>query len=219
MSSPSTNGDSPSNSLSEFDQQPVAPNTISSPFEDSPSPSPKLNKVTNPFDQMFEQPSTAPVSSSAFVDSFDPLDSLQQSQPNITPPAATTQPTSPFGSDLIDNSNTVGTKVNNSNNNTFGAQPVQRPRPTPRTQVPSSLPPPPSKQSVKAAKMAAAAQVAGNASVSSAPVPITDPMAPAQQPSTGTHLVMLHIYHKSSIKVLLTSFFKLITSIPHYVYI
>lgn len=170
-----------------FDQQPVAPHTISSPFEDSPSPSP-LDKVANPFDQMFEEQQQPPSTFSFNTfDSFDPLDSapppVQSNQPFGNNQASllsvNDQATSVFSTDSSPAVDAIP------NNNNIYAQPhVQRPRPTPRNNIPASLPPPPSKQSVKAAKAAAAA---GKKQESP---PVTVPFnqaAPSQnQPSSGT---------------------------------
>ena len=148
-----------SSSQMPFDQQPVAPNSISSPFEDSPSASPALNNIANPFDQMFEQQQQASTFSSNTFDSFDPLDvapPVQSNQPfgnnQASLQSGSDQATSVFSTD-----SSSGVDAIPNNNNIYAQPHVQRPRPTPKSNIPSSLPPPPSKQSVKAAKAAAAA--------------------------------------------------------------
>lgn len=161
---PSSGG---SNGNGPFDQQSFAPHAISSPFDESPT---AMNNVANPFNQMFDTTTpSAGATTSAFGDSFDPLDHVSSTSSGST---------SAFGDIFVDS----GPKPT-VNNEPAPSQPVQRPRPAPRTVGAVSLPPPPSKQSVKAAKLAAAS---GGTATPPVPVGGSNNVAPSQ-PSTGMY--------------------------------
>jgi hypothetical protein len=180
---PASNGGG-TNVPSAFDQPSFAPHAISSPFDESPTGT-TLNNVVGPFDQMFDQPkSTLP--SNTFGDSFDPLDQVSSTQSDTTPAFDSNQMASPFGDSLVDSSPLGSGFGDPTNNNTVAQQQVQRPRPAPRTMGAMSLPPPPSKQSVKAAKLAA---VYSGGTVPPPSAPVANHTVPPSQPSTGIHYV------------------------------
>ncbi|XP_032222887.1 cell death protein 6 isoform X2 [Nematostella vectensis] len=197
----------PFDQSSTYPQEPKASTSdqLSSLFDAQPLP----NTTNSTSDQLSSLFDAQPLPNTTNSTTSDQLSSLFDAQPStyttnstssMTPPYDQSPSVNPFSSpfdsdslDLLDQKPTAEVAPpNNNNNNNITSKAngsTERLRPAPRTAIVPNLPPPPSKQSVKAAKMAA---------TGGAPTPSPTARVPPSQPSAQASTDLLSLESSSS---------------------